>query len=427
MNKDIFNFAHKGDYKSLVNLNLNVVNEHNRTILHIAALNHNLDFLFVCTCLGIDQTIVDSYGKTFVDYLSLWEYFHIKQLKIIWKIEKIKINTFHTIANGPIEQHAFLVDSFGSVRPMLCQIWEKDLGIEELEKVLECAIDLDNKYLQTVRPPEKYQCLLAEYGWVPNYPLSCKVLLHSKKFYNPSIWPIARDDYTKWSFKTMNIAKIPTNILGQTIVCLSDVHYEYKRLHVPGGDILVCAGDSAIPKINDLSEYIEWFGSHNHPFKILIAGNHDKVIQNNKEYYNMLFKRFKINYLEDTSVTINGLNFYGTPWTAKRPKNKNNAFTLSRRDLMKKWNQIPLETNVLISHSPPFGIGDMNSDYYRGVPYQCGDPGLRKTINRLHKLKVHIFGHQHFGKGIYEGTFPNKRTVYFVNCALPQDPFPTVL
>ena len=40
--------------------------------------------------------------------------------------------------------------------------------------------------------------------------------------------------------------------------------------------------------------------------------------------------------------------------------------------------------------------------------------GLRKTINRLPDLKLHVFGHQHYGRGVYKGS----NGVYFANCAM---------
>ena len=83
---------------------------------------------------------------------------------------------------------------------------------------------------------------------------------------------------------------------------------------------------------------------------------------------------------------------------------------------MMKWNLIPNDTDILITHCPPYGIGDCNTDFYKGQPYQGGDFGLYKTINRLSHLKIHAFGHQHFGRGLYRGS----NGVYFINSAIAE-------
>ncbi len=53
---------------------------------------------------------------------------------------------------------------------------------------------------------------------------------------------------------------------------------------------------------------------------------------------------------------IEGLKFYGSPW---QPTFHNWAFNLDRGEEIKKvWDKIPNDTDVLITHGPPFGILD---------------------------------------------------------------------
>lgn len=58
------------------------------------------------------------------------------------------------------------------------------------------------------------------------------------------------------------------------------------------------------------------------------------------------------------------------------------------------WELIPQDTDILVTHGPPFGILDqLNSD----TPH-LGCSELAKIVTRL-KPKLHVFGHIHGGYG----------------------------
>ena len=62
-------------------------------------------------------------------------------------------------------------------------------------------------------------------------------------------------------------------------------------------------------------------------------------------------------YLEDSGIEIDGVRFWGSPWT---PNFMDWAFMLDRDELLyQKWKAIPEHTDVLITHGPPKGIGDL--------------------------------------------------------------------
>src|SRR5271166_4785835 len=143
------------------------------------------------------------------------------------------------------------------------------------------------------------------------------------------------------------------------IVAISDTHEQHAQVVVPEGDILIHSGDfTNLGKIPAVASFAKWMGSQPHKHKILIAGNHELTLQS--PYRNIVTNLFKENgiiYLEDSGVEINGLFFYGAPWT---PFFNDWAFNLPRRgmELMAKWDMIPDNTNVLITHGPPKGILD---------------------------------------------------------------------
>jgi hypothetical protein len=95
-----------------------------------------------------------------------------------------------------------------------------------------------------------------------------------------------------------------------------------------------------------------------------------------------------------------GVKFYGSPW---QPELNNWSFNLPRGEaLRKKWDLIPLDTQVLITHGPPHGI----LDYVDSDKEHVGCEDLLDVITKKLKfLKYHIFGHIHGGTGVkpYKG------------------------
>jgi hypothetical protein len=92
-----------------------------------------------------------------------------------------------------------------------------------------------------------------------------------------------------------------------------------------------------------------------------------------------------------------------TPW---QPEFCNWAFNLPRGDaLLRQWRRIPTDTDVLVTHTPPMGHGDL-------VGYQsvgCADL-LREVEDRV-RPKLHVFGHVHEGYG--RSASPDGAITYF--------------
>lgn len=184
------------------------------------------------------------------------------------------------------------------------------------------------------------------------------------------------------------------------IVCISDTHNRHRALELPQGDILIHAGDQAEGRgsLEEIVDFNNWMGELDFKHKIAIAGNHDFIFQENWS----VIKNYTSNYiyLKDEWYEAEGLKFYGSPW---QPAFCNWAFNLPRggTELAKKWRHIPDDTNVLITHGPPFGIGDK----IPGVT-NAGCKLLKSRVRELTSLKLHVFGHIHEGYG-QEGIFVN--------------------
>jgi Icc-related predicted phosphoesterase len=178
------------------------------------------------------------------------------------------------------------------------------------------------------------------------------------------------------------------------LVLVSDTHGLHDQLSVPDGDVLVHAGDLTMRgTLYELEEAAEWMCSLPHKRKVFTAGNHDWGLYHfmNEGHEELARKIFHgCDYLRDSSVTIDGVNFYGSPW---QPWFMDWAFNLPRGGpIMDKWEMIPKNTDVLITHGPPQNILDKCDNGAVG----CYDLMLRV---REVKPKIHVFGHIHSGYG----------------------------
>ena len=206
-----------------------------------------------------------------------------------------------------------------------------------------------------------------------------------------------------------------------TIACLSDTHLQTNFL-VPPADIVVHAGDHTFSgKMDEIAKAYWWYGKLPHKYKIAIAGNHDGLHQNEPSLARQIAKENGVIYLEDETVEVMGLKFYGSPW---QPEFCNWFFNLSRYDgsLAEKWKAIPDDTDVLITHGPPLQILDKTAGYegvvcgkpHYAAPQNVGCYDLRERVRAM-KLKLHVFGHIHHSSGIHKE--PDLDTV-FVNAAV---------
>lgn len=98
-------------------------------------------------------------------------------------------------------------------------------------------------------------------------------------------------------------------------------------------------------------------------------------------------------YLQDEGIELFGIKIYGSPW---QPEFCKWAFNLKRgEECLQKWDHIPIDTDLLITHTPPLGYGDLCCS---GVRAGCVE--LLSTVQKRVKPKYHVFGHVHEGYGI---------------------------
>lgn len=177
------------------------------------------------------------------------------------------------------------------------------------------------------------------------------------------------------------------------IVFISDTHSYHRQLALPEGDIIIHAGDLTKQGAEaEVLDFLKWFEQVNFRHKIFIAGNHDFFFEKTSAATIEQLLPPSIIYLNDSGVTIEGIKIWGSPI---QPWFFDWAFNRQRgADINRHWELIPTDTDILVTHGPPFGILDQTS---RGEAVGCTDL-LRKIKNT--QIKMHAFGHIHEAYGI---------------------------
>lgn len=182
-----------------------------------------------------------------------------------------------------------------------------------------------------------------------------------------------------------------------SIVCISDTHNSQPKL--PDGDILIHAGDlTQSGSFKELQATLTWLRAQPHPTKIVVAGNHDLLLDAGRDdpAKQTASERASLNwgdiiYLENeetTVVTANGrhLRIYGSPFSARHG---NWAFQYPRTQDV--WTEsVPDGIDVLITHGPPRAHLDL---------LDLGCVHLLRSLWRV-RPRLHVFGHVHEGAGI---------------------------
>jgi Icc-related predicted phosphoesterase len=197
---------------------------------------------------------------------------------------------------------------------------------------------------------------------------------------------------------------------------ISDTHTYHGLLKVPTNiDMVIFSGDCSNPRdpyVNEqeVRNFITWFASLPIKHKVFVAGNHDTSIEKGLITKDN-FEHVGIHYLENSYVTIEGLNIFGSPYT---PTFGYWAFNKDRTKLDRMWkNIINTNTDIIIVHGPPKGILDLAFDRDHNLE-MCGDKSLMNRILEV-KPKLMLFGHIHNNEHIINAgirTIPELDTVF---------------
>jgi Icc-related predicted phosphoesterase len=189
------------------------------------------------------------------------------------------------------------------------------------------------------------------------------------------------------------------------LVFISDTHSRHKEIKIPFGAILIHAGDvSSRGTKGEIDDFVYWLKSQPHKYKIFIAGNHDFFFEK-ADKKNIKIEIPNVIYLNDSGCEINGLKFWGSPI---QPEFYNWAFNRKRGvEIKKHWDLIPNDTDILITHGPPYNILDKT---IRNKAVGCEELAIKVTEI---KPKIHVFGNIHESYGVLE-----KDNITFVNASI---------
>ena len=215
------------------------------------------------------------------------------------------------------------------------------------------------------------------------------------------------------------------------ITHISDTHNKHRQLNgkLPGGDILIHSGDiSSLGRKHEVQGFVEWFnGINNYTHKIFIAGNHDMSFDREQLLRDKL-AHFEgrtdydtdcaegkpewleellgihlhpnVFYLENNFVILDDLKIWGSPISPSFGYGW--AFNKDRgHDINEVWNGIPIDTDIVITHSPIYGYNDVTQNTYQNV-------GCEDLYHRLHEVKPHLHFAGHIHEGYGYGTIPYK-------------------
>ena len=182
------------------------------------------------------------------------------------------------------------------------------------------------------------------------------------------------------------------------VVIVSDTHGLHDDLPDIEGDLLIHCGD-----FETTAEIDTWFSKQQFPNILAVAGNHDHdAFESECEDLHVFYNA---ELLTDRLVDVGGLKIYGSPWINEL---EGAAYSKTHDEIEEHWADIPDDTDILITHVPPYGILDRarNGEHW----------GCQLHAHRVEELNLrfHCFGHVHASYGLedrYGITFANASSI----------------
>lgn len=198
------------------------------------------------------------------------------------------------------------------------------------------------------------------------------------------------------------------------IYALSDTHQHHALFDLKDQcDVLIHCGDfSGSGTIAETKKFLEWFSKQPATHKIFISGNHDALDDEQPSLFNEILKEYPgVIYLRDSGCEIEGIKFWGRPWTP-RFNDWNFMCDPDSPKMKSTLDIVPTDTHVLITHGPPYQILDLTNGNE--------NVGCMDTRNWLEDGKnkpiLILCGHIHHSRGTY---MYGDTTI--VNCAVLND------
>lgn len=168
------------------------------------------------------------------------------------------------------------------------------------------------------------------------------------------------------------------------ILHISDTHGLHRQLtDLPDADVLVHSGDvTRGGRMEEVTDFVEWLDTLPYSHKVFIAGNNDATLHRGTK----IGLPAGCHLLRYSGVEICGLKFWGMP--------------LDMTDVMHclydiRIGEMPSDTDVLITHEPPYCILDLAHGRH------IGSMALYRGVDAI-RPRLHLFGHAHGQNGTEE-------------------------
>lgn len=243
--------------------------------------------------------------------------------------------------------------------------------------------------------------------------------------------------FSTGAFVTTPLAQLPPRPQGcLRLVLISDTHERHREMVVPPGDVLIHCGDVQEGlsvrswRTSDLAEFFAWFNRpdlHPHPAKLIIGGNHDRLLQKMKVAVLRTMAAPAL-YLQEESAILEpfGLRFFGSPRSLSNSVcSPNTAFQSAEW-----WKPIPVPLEVVSPDTTSrTSLHEVVSDEIgfrlEGQPlgpidvlvtHQSPDSANRKypvnqqkvtqLVQQVAPRRLHCAGHLHGAHGLHQLPVP---------------------
>lgn len=208
------------------------------------------------------------------------------------------------------------------------------------------------------------------------------------------------------------------------IALISDTHQQHSKIAVPECDLLIHSGDACNSgSMSEFASFANWMEEQTQAkHKIYVPGNHDWLVERSFNMAKGLLGSTHL--LVGAAIEIEGCKIYGLPWSSafcnwafQADDIGLNEYRYRHMDDYLK--EIPLDTDILVTHGPPFGILDQNE-----YGESCGSKTVRNWLDRKTlKPTLYVCGHIHQGVG-----YCKVGNVHILNAAKdPRQPYPITL
>ena len=158
---------------------------------------------------------------------------------------------------------------------------------------------------------------------------------------------------------------------------------------LPAADVIVHSCDFTLSgSEKEAIEFMQWFCDLPYNHKVFVAGNHDMCMYGADKVEGL---PDDVHYFCNSGIDIDGIKFYGMPMFMEYAMD--GTYEQHIKD-------IPDDTDVLVTHQPPYGILD-GGEYKGQASYHYGDYFLYTRVINV-KPKLHLFGHDHNAYGSIE-------------------------